>query len=871
MYPSFINKYVNFEGDFTVLAGTNCFMYLSQMKMNAGHKITIQGISGGQPGKLTVELTHLFSCDTMWYGINVLPNGFLNADKQNIIEDAHYAINLAANSRVTVVTTIFKQNYISINTTAGASPNCKITKNEFRGDEALQTHYVGQNPVPLPHGLAGMYIKNCTWGSSVITRNEFNNISNGILTQRCNLTINGNKFRNIRPYTDSHYQVPGNVLGSNYNGTAILTKGQGVPGTLIYTGLGSGGTDSIVFNNCRYAIAVDYANCFASNSRMVNVDYGVSSVELGISSVITKVINNRISAFLYGVKFWQAKGSISNNIIKIYGTSMVARGVSITGNSTNNIFSSINGNTIDMYVGWNAVELSSDNHSIVSNNDININHGNQANGIYLVSCSYPQYSVVDSIRNIRYNSITGGTTTNLLQRAISISTSSYVGIVCNTMNNTGEGTYFFMGNPGTNFAGNIMHNHYYGLYIPTSAFCGLQYQKGNLWNGNYSTAARNDANVSLSRFRVHTLSIPFWPPSIVSAPYWFMPFPGTPFVCDYTPPLIANMELSAIDTVIAQDSLGSAFEEPIKGSSEKYLYKKLNGNPDVVPADTNNVITKFYKKIDIKLSGRFVKTEEKIEQMLTLPQNTSADSLNRSVINLMQLIWVNDSLLETHPPDSLSLMQQNETLINYIIQKDSLIESTQGMIMQEQIYKSDIILSYNSQTNANATFEQNEKDVNDIYLSTITKGNYYFTPTQVSSLFDIAVQCPKLGGTAVYRARDLYKLICDSIIFDDDVNCYGIARLTNTPPNANSSSSSSVKMYPNPAHNMVTFDFNEIITENSILKITNSLGDFIRNISIPAKEIQHTIDVSDFIDGVYFVSIFSDKKRIYFDKLIIQR
>ena len=65
----------------------------------------------------------------------------------------------------------------------------------------------------------------------------------------------------------------------------------------------------------------------------------------------------------------------------------------------------------------------------------------------------------------------------------------------------------------------------------------------------------------------------------------------------------------------------------------------------------------------------------------------------------------------------------------------------------------------NATVGTSETIEQNEKQVNNVYLSTIAKSIDGFTADQVSALFDIANQCPMVGGNAVYRARALYALI----------------------------------------------------------------------------------------------------------------
>ena len=48
----------------------------------------------------------------------------------------------------------------------------------------------------------------------------------------------------------------------------------------------------------------------------------------------------------------------------------------------------------------------------------------------------------------------------------------------------------------------------------------------------------------------------------------------------------------------------------------------------------------------------------------------------------------------------------------------------------------------------------------------------------------ITQQCPFAGGTAVYRARGMYELINDSIVYDDDAVCLaqGLYRSSNHDP-----------------------------------------------------------------------------------------
>lgn len=57
--------------------------------------------------------------------------------------------------------------------------------------------------------------------------------------------------------------------------------------------------------------------------------------------------------------------------------------------------------------------------------------------------------------------------------------------------------------------------------------------------------------------------------------------------------------------------------------------------------------------------------------------------------------------------------------------------------------------------------EENEKAVNEIYADTWGDGVYDFTEEQYNALYEIAVESPVSGGTAVYNARVLLDMDVD--------------------------------------------------------------------------------------------------------------
>lgn len=125
--------------------------------------------------------------------------------------------------------------------------------------------------------------------------------------------------------------------------------------------------------------------------------------------------------------------------------------------------------------------------------------------------------------------------------------------------------------------------------------------------------------------------------------------------------------------------------------------------------------------------------------------------------------------------------------------------------------------------------EANQKQVNDIYLSTVAKDVETFTPAQATQLFDIANLCPMVGGNAVFLARALYSLIDDAQDFDDPLLCLqqGIVVKSMAAADVNN-----MAVIPNPA----TDEANLVLT-----KEWDAPGVFIVYDALGAEVFRHTV------------------------------
>jgi len=78
-------------------------------------------------------------------------------------------------------------------------------------------------------------------------------------------------------------------------------------------------------------------------------------------------------------------------------------------------------------------------------------------------------------------------------------------------------------------------------------------------------------------------------------------------------------------------------------------------------------------------------------------------------------------------------------------------------------------------------------------------------------------------------------------------------------------------IYPNPAKNTISLNYNLNGAQKAVLEIHNILGSLVKTIDINGNSGQLNVDVSDLNNGVYFYSFIVDEKVITSKKLVIQR
>jgi hypothetical protein len=154
----------------------------------------------------------------------------------------------------------------------------------------------------------------------------------------------------------------------------------------------------------------------------------------------------------------------------------------------------------------------------------------------------------------------------------------------------------------------------------------------------------------------------------------------------------------------------------------------------------------------------------------------------------------------------------------------------------------------------------NLKTVLSIYLDSWCKERYELTGEEYETLFNIANQTPYEAGQGVYTARIM-------IGFEPDE--YGVSYRVQKPYSA--SEREQVKLYPNPANNEVTIEFEnpEFNNVNAKLKVYSITGTLVYSYSFQTSNSYKVLPTENLQNGIYLYRIELDNGISKSGKLVI--
>lgn len=857
----------------TFVVDSSLILNAANLTCRPGAKILVKN-----GATLTIENSSILqSCgDTLWAGIEVEKGGEVISLSSNTISEARHGIQLNDSSNYKIENTIFDNNYIGIYLTgmyhkigntiynSGSTYHCS-----FKNTSDLLQPYTTMLESIGTNGLAGIQVRR---GKMFINLNNstnpttFDNLSNGIIADSNSYMVTHHtKFNHI--HADTTY----NAILPFGNGSGVLVQDNAPT----YAQRVASNRTNTNFLDCDYGV---YALNSSIDVKQVTMDSVMRGVYIhAINPMQTHralITLNNITAINKGVSIFNADFShatvVLGNKISI-GTingpsNKVAIDIKLTTNVPDTSLKIINNeiycSNADGIVGQNAT------YSTIKGNFIKFdtNTNNKRMGILLNGC---KGSLIEN------NVIKGDydtTRTDELLTGIRTSMSDSITITCNQVDSTAIGFKFASASNYSEFRANGMHSNKFGLYLDTSGSIGIQNHQGNLFNGKYKALAAvnyNLAQIANSEFDVYGDSIKIYYPAgkISPATGWF--------VSD----TISNEYQCQLTSTYIPYNLGGTIW--IGGTAipiEDYQYMRMVASDSLQPAEFPTETQEIAEDelYQLLLQHPEFLSDPELNSFYLIESQTALGELNK--LRQMQEEFPSEVVQARNNLSSaeyyLSETDREIEILLAIIEAEQ--ETEQTYVLLEQLYHArdiqtedynnkynlyhDAFTEYFDQLNdlnlsisVNTLIQENEQIVNTISFETIGAGIYTFNSAQKSLLASVATQCPKAGGKAVYRARALYALICDTILYHDDSNCaqQGFYRKKKDEIKKMSIENFNYSVRPNPAKDFISVTE---IPENSNIRISNSQGLNVYQANLN-ESTSTIISSASFANGVYFITI----------------
>lgn len=169
-------------------------------------------------------------------------------------------------------------------------------------------------------------------------------------------------------------------------------------------------------------------------------------------------------------------------------------------------------------------------------------------------------------------------------------------------------------------------------------------------------------------------------------------------------------------------------------------------------------------------------------------------------------------------------------------------------------------------------FEENEKNVNRVYLATLAQGIFELTPIQLNEISPVAHQCVNQGGRGVLLARLLYQLY-ESKFFNDEDLCTESPSLTERNSIVKSkdvSVAENIKIYPNPNQGTFTISIFDKKLEGKLVtaQLFSPTGKLVLSKLINGNQ-KTEINTVNLPKGIYYCIIKNSDKIFATEKVII--
>jgi hypothetical protein len=221
--------------------------------------------------------------------------------------------------------------------------------------------------------------------------------------------------------------------------------------------------------------------------------------------------------------------------------------------------------------------------------------------------------------------------------------------------------------------------------------------------------------------------------------------------------------------------------------------------------------------------------------------------------------WQSMEALDGHT-DSLLLKEQQAQLLDSL----SVAAQSSSQLLQSVHQSQSSSLSQaallNSLVTTDSIYDENERFINELFLSTIAQGNLPDDELDIEQLWSIATQCPLQGGDAVFRARSIYRLFDPLIYFSDDSLCQGDSLELRQPLKAEPQPPAlTYRLFPNPSQGQAPqLAFSQALSQPAVAQVLRINGSEVLKQGIQSG-VQYTAIASSTLQpGVYLCIITLD-------------
>ncbi len=882
----FINGIYTIDQNMNFSGCTFFFTANAKITVNTGYTLTID------------DCTLKAGCSNMWDGIYASDPSSQIVITNSTIQDMENGVVSSNDAKLNIVENIFIDNYVGmqiVNSPIGynfLNGECMIRKNTFTssGLSLLPPHNINQFK-----GEIGISIQKCqevevgyidAIAPNPSEMNTFNNLYTGIYsvpakaTLAQNLKFNNNTFSEIKDDTYTGLYIENQKLLNAYSSLAVGRRGAGIyfqnydvlalglplnlhHATIIH--LDNGGE----FNGCDKAIIGHSISAEINGVHVNNTMLGLMFTDA--TNQQYRIYNNALHETLLGIQCIGDIGnsSLSNNeiltesgpILTGYNNFAFPVGIDIkNGNnfSVSNISLMNNPITLASICGV-GINLSNTGKNLLAyNNTIDLTSTTSASayanytaaGINLSNCKGS---------NLERNTITGNTSLLLnanQTKGIQMNTSKECRFTCNATNKMPIGWNVISNcyTPPDHVQGNSFDAHYIGMLYRHLGSEGTLGNIGDNQNDNnnsfHGTSYMSDQNYNGYTDKIYRMSgcigtalgDNIFTNSSTLNSYCSISncsplFDAITYACNiqanpsadiYSCPIIQIIEDGGADDesinensaiLVAQNNITyPEFQEIAKWFDERNVYEGLD--KDSIIRNSNIIFNNFYYD----------------------QQQKSTDDILTTNRNLSSFI---DSTLAT---DSTQITQR---ILN--------TQTSNNTISTTRIY------------------EENERDVNGYYLRWITKGIDDLSNTEKGDITTLALSCPYVNGTAVYKARMINASMNPLVDYNDLLLCNAAGVYKNTTGTGlfdeenswlNSISNSTInnvvdkvmnqtiqenkfEIYPNPASTVlkIAYQLNEY--ENGELILFDIIGKEQLRISLSNKSNNVIVNIQNLFKGIY--------------------